>query len=110
MKSIRCILRNSIPNFYCLRYQKAEKIKVIEEFINLTGYNRFYASWLLRNYGRKVVMHRKSKENIIFVGEIVKIKRKRKRIYDEEVKKALEAIGKMKAEEREFHVESKVMQ
>ncbi len=76
-------------------------MKIIEEFINLTGYNRFYASWLLRNCRRKVVMWRKGKESIIFVGEIVKIKK---------VKKALEAIGKMKTEEKEFHVESKVMQ
>ncbi len=41
------------------RYQKARKrykMKILEDFINLTGYNRCYASWLLRNYGRKVVM------------------------------------------------------
>lgn len=76
-------------------YQKArkrDKTKILDEFINLTGYNRCYASWLLKNCGKKLFMHRKGKETIIFVGEIVKIKRRRKRIYDDEVKKALARI------------------
>jgi len=36
-----------------------------------------------------VVIWRKEKESIIFVGEIRKVKRVRKRIYDDECEKAL---------------------
>ncbi len=87
--------KKSITKELAKRYQKArkrDKMKILNEFINPTGYNRCYASYLLRNCGRKVVMWRNGKETIIFVGEIQKIKRIRKRIYGEEVKKALARI------------------
>lgn len=87
--------KKSITKELAKRYQKArkkDKTKILNEFTTLTGGNRSYASWLLRNCGRKVVKYQKGKETIIFVGEIVKIKRRRKRIYDDEVKKALARI------------------
>lgn len=87
--------KKTITKELAQRYQKArkkERKKILNEFVSLTGYNRSYASWLLRNCGRKLLMWRKGKKTIIFVGEILKVKRRRKRIYDEEVRKALARI------------------
>jgi len=41
---------------------KAEKSRVLEEFICLTGYNRCYGSWLLRNCDWKVVLSDKDRQ------------------------------------------------
>ncbi|MBP6059151.1 MAG: hypothetical protein KA522_00075 [Candidatus Saccharicenans sp.] len=65
------------------------KGQVLEEFIELTGYNRSYGSWLLRNCGRKVVMRGLNGEEVIVIGELRKIKRRRKRVYDEEFRRVL---------------------
>ena len=45
----------------------------MDEFVSLMGYNRNYASWLLRNIGRKVAINGK-RSRIILVGEQQKIK------------------------------------
>jgi len=87
--------RKIITTELAKRYQKAskkEKGKILDELTSLHSYNRSYASWLLRNCGKKVVICRKGKESIIFVGEIRKVKRVRKRIYDDNCKKALARI------------------
>jgi hypothetical protein len=88
MKVKRAILRE-----LARKYQgSSKKVKgqVLEEFIELTGYNRSYGSWLLRNCGRKVVMRGLNGEEVIVIGELRKIKRRRKRVYDEEFRKVLE--------------------
>lgn len=54
MRVKRAILRELAQRYQ--RGSKREKTGVLEEFIWLTGYNRCYGSWLLRNYGRKVVL------------------------------------------------------
>jgi hypothetical protein len=77
------------------RYQrspKKEKGRILDEFVKLSGYCRCYASWLLRNCGRKVVMRARGGQRIIFVGELTKTKRRRQLVYDEEVGKALKRI------------------
>jgi hypothetical protein len=74
------------------RYQKTSKKKkgaILDEFIALTGYNRCYASYLLKNHGRKVWINNK----VIVVGDIHKRhKRQRQRTYGEDVLKALKQI------------------
>ena len=52
-------VRRAVLKELAKRYQggsKREKSQVLGEFIGLTGYNRCYASWLLRNCGRKVIL------------------------------------------------------
>jgi hypothetical protein len=74
------------------RYQKASKKKkgaILDEFIALTGYDRCYASYLLKNHGRKVRINNK----VIVVGDIRKRhKRQRQRTYGEDVVKPLTQI------------------
>ena len=52
-----CLMsRKKITLLYAKRYRKArrkkEKSEILNEFVNLTGYNRSYASWLLRHAGK----------------------------------------------------------
>lgn len=74
------------------RYQKASKKKkgaILDEFIELTGYDRCYASYLLKNHGRKVQINNK----VIVIGDIRKRhKRQKQRTYGEDVLKALKQI------------------
>jgi len=87
MKVKRAILKE-----LARKYQgSSKKVKgqVLEEFIELTGYNRSYGSWLLRNCGRKVAMRGLNGEEVIVIGELRKIKRRRKSVYDEEFRKVL---------------------
>jgi hypothetical protein len=74
------------------RYQKASKKKkgtILDEFIALIGYDRCYASYLLRNHGRKVRVNNK----VVTVGDIRKrYKRRRERTYGDDVLKPLKQI------------------
>jgi hypothetical protein len=87
MKVKRAVLKE-LAHKYQSSSKKA-KGQVLEEFIGLTGYNRNYGSWLLRNCGRKVVMRGLNGEQVIVIGELRKVRRRRKRVYDEEVKRVL---------------------
>jgi hypothetical protein len=87
--------RKAVTKEIAPRYQrspKKEKGRMLDEFVGLTGYCRAYASWLLRNCGRKVVRRGRGGKRVIFVAEIRKITRKRQKIYDEEVLKVLKRI------------------
>jgi len=74
------------------RYQKASKKKkgaILDEFIALTGYDRCYASYLLKNHGRKVWINNK----VIAVGDICKRhKRQRHKTYGDDILRALKQI------------------
>jgi len=78
------------------RYQgssKKKKMALLDEYVHLTGYHRSYGSYLLRNYGRKVLLRIKGKLIQIVFGESrPRVKRRRKKIYDEKVLKALKPI------------------
>ena len=74
------------------RYQKASKKKkgaILDEFIALTGYDRCYASYLLKNHGRKVWINNK----VVTIGDIRKRhKRRCQRTYGVVVLKPLKQI------------------
>lgn len=78
------------------RYQKASKKQkgvILREFVALTGYNRCYASYVLRNLGKRVIVRVKGKIVAVILGQPrQKIKRQRKRIYDENVLHVLRSI------------------
>ncbi|HAV42204.1 MAG TPA: transposase, partial [Acidobacteria bacterium] len=71
MKVKRAVLKEIACKYQ--RSSKKGKGQVLEEFLGLTGYNRCYGSWLLRNCGRKVVMRGLNGEEVIIIGEIRKI-------------------------------------
>ncbi|MGB7293802.1 MAG: hypothetical protein WBD99_16665 [Thermodesulfobacteriota bacterium] len=77
--------RRSVSAVVAKRYQKAtkkEKGIILGEYTQLTGYDRCYAAFLLRNHGRRM----KIKNNAVLVGDCRKrVKRTRDRNYDEQV-------------------------
>ena len=86
-----CLMsRKKITLLYARRYRKArrkkEKSEILNEFVNLTGYNRSYASWLLRHAGKRVYRDTPGGRRMVLVADPrVRIRRKRKKIYDGEV-------------------------
>ena len=78
------------------RYQKAkkkEKIMILDEFTQLTGYNRCYASQVL---GKSNILGyvKIAGEKIKYVQDHHKSRRKRNRYYDQNVLLALKKIWK----------------
>ncbi len=72
---------------------KRQKSKILDEFINFTGYSRTYAARILRLAPGKVVGYSKQGgKNIKYVIGRKKKKRKRERIYGHDVFLALKKI------------------
>lgn len=84
--------RHKATKITAARYQKAAKKKkgaILDEFIELTGYNRCYASYLLKNHGKKVWIN----DRTVVVGDICKRrKRQSQRTYGDDVLRALKQI------------------
>jgi len=59
-KEMDLMSRKKATLVYAKRYRRAsskkEKSQILDEFVRLTGYNRCYASWLLRNAGKKAIL------------------------------------------------------
>ena len=74
------------------RYQKARKKDkglILDEFTELTGYGRRYASHLLTTQGRKVWVN----ETTVLKGDVRKHRQRRKEpIYDKDVLEALKKV------------------
>jgi hypothetical protein len=74
------------------RYQKAgkkERGRILDEFVQTTGYHRCYASQLLRTQGQKVRLSR----TLVLVKDVTQSRpRQPSRIYDQSVKRALEQL------------------
>lgn len=84
--------RQSVTREVAGRYQKARKKGkgvILDDFVILTEYTRCYASYVLRNHGRKV---RIARDKVMVVDITNKAKRKRGRTYGEAVRKALTTI------------------
>jgi hypothetical protein len=73
------------------KYRKArkkEKAAILEHLVELTGYSRRYAAWLLRHHGRRTAAG-----NTVVVGDVTKkTERKRPRTYEGEVIEVLKKI------------------
>jgi len=71
------------------RASKKEKTMILNEFVALTNYNRFYASYLLSSHGKRIWV----KSNVVMEAQVnKKPKRQRMKIYDGKVLKALTKI------------------
>lgn len=84
--------RISATKITAARYQKATKKQkgiILEEFTALTGYDRSYATYLLRTHGKKIYVSNK----LVMVGDVgKKTKRQIQRFYDQKVFTALKDI------------------
>jgi hypothetical protein len=84
--------RRSATKVTAHRYQKATKRQkgiILEEFAALTGYDRCYAAYLLRNHGKKIYVSK----NTAVVGDVSKkIRKPRPRFYDQLVLTVLTQI------------------
>jgi hypothetical protein len=84
--------RRSVSAVVAKRYQKStkkEKSTILGEYTQLTGYNRCYAAFLLRNHGRRMRVN----NNTVLVGDCrKKVKRIRDRTYDEQVVRVLKKV------------------
>lgn len=79
------------------RYHKAGKKQkglMLDEFTEVTGYNRAYASYLLNNWGKKLHITVAGKKTTYVLGKVKKKKqrRARKKYYGEEVLKPLKEL------------------
>ncbi|MCK5548660.1 MAG: transposase family protein, partial [Thermoplasmata archaeon] len=71
---------------------KKEKGRLLDEMVRLTDYNRCYASWVLRNCRRVVILKGKGKARVVFVGDHRKsIRRRKRKTYGSEVFSALKS-------------------
>src|SRR3989304_8960424 len=84
--------RKSVTAVVAVRYRKArkkDKGPILDEFSQLTGYNRSYAALVLRNCGKRIRIDNK----LVIVGDRgKKIRRNKPRRYDETVLRALRKI------------------
>lgn len=98
MEALTMKEKKKISRLMAQRYQKAgkkEKGALLQEFVTLTGYNRCYGSWILRHWGKRVIVYN-GRTRFICVGEWnssgKKKTRKKDKIYDEEVLAELKKI------------------
>lgn len=85
-------VKKSVIAAIALRYQKERKKRkgfILNEFIELTGYNRSYASHILQVHGKKI---RVSNDTVIEGDIRNRAKRKRQKKYDCKVLKYLKKI------------------
>ena len=88
--------RRAVSKETARRYQrvkKKEKGEILDEFVLLTGYGRWYASWVLRNWGRRVLVNPSGSRPVVFQGERNhSVRKKKNRIYGKEVLAALKQV------------------
>jgi len=76
--------------------KKKRKGMMLDEFIQTTGYNRCYASWVLSNWGREIGRYLKNGDKLVLVKDPkVKKKRTRPRFYDQNVLAVLKNVWKI---------------
>ena len=92
MKERRALARESAQKYRSA--SKKQKGALLEVFLGQTKYSRGYASWLLRNWGRKVFAWIDGEPIRFMVGvpRGGKTPRKRSRVYDQAVRQALRGL------------------
>jgi len=88
--------KKSITREVSKRYKKASKSEkgvILDEFTASTGYNRIYASHILSNWGKRLIIRLRGELISVVIGERrEKIKRKRPSVYGKEVDDALREL------------------
>jgi len=87
--------KRKLTKMDAIRYEKAKKKEkglILDNLTYHTGYNRCYAGYLLRQWGKKIKLKINNKEVVLIPDNRVKIKRKGKRKYDERVFNSLKNI------------------
>lgn len=97
MKGLTMRERQAVTAQTAPKYRKAGKKKKkgekLDQFVELTGYNRKYAIFLLQNWGKRRVVKIDGELVEIVVGSVRKKKRKpREKIYGSREKKALKKV------------------
>jgi hypothetical protein len=87
MEERRILVKNHAREYQ--RSRKGKKSEVLDLFVEATGYNRVYASRLLRGHGRRIQMGGRV---VVRADAEVRVKRRRGREYGEEVVEALKAM------------------
>jgi hypothetical protein len=81
------------------RYRRAgrkAKGAILDQVVDLTGYNRCYATQVLQNYGRRVPFKADAgKAPSALSGGVVSARRARPRVYDERVVSALKQVWRI---------------
>jgi hypothetical protein len=78
------------------RAGRKAKGAILDQVVDLTGYNRCYATQVLRDYGRRVPLRTDTgKEPSALSGGVVSTKRARPRIYDERAVSALKQVWRI---------------
>ena len=90
MSERRVLVRNHAREYQ--RSGKKERGRLLDHFVEATGFNRVYAARLLRNHGRRIVVGG-GLEARVEVSE--KSRRKRGREYDEEVREPLKVLWRL---------------
>ena len=91
MKEKKAVSREVAKRYQ--RSRKKEKGGILKEFVQVTGYTRCYASYILRSWGRKIVLRTDGGRRIILVGDRrKKIRRQKPRVYGQKVLTALRKI------------------
>jgi hypothetical protein len=74
------------------KVRKKQKGSMLDQFVEATGYGRHYAARLLRSHGRRVVVA----PGVMVKGDVgCRIRRRRRRIYGEDVKRVLIRLWKL---------------
>ena len=88
--------KQKITEMQSKRYQrggKKEKTKMLDEFTQLTGYNRAYGSYVLNNWGKRIYLTCGTERVVFVLGKRKKkIKRKREKSYGDDILKLLKKI------------------
>lgn len=88
--------RREVVRVTAMRYQRAlkgEKGRILDEFIETTGYSRWHASRLLRQFGRKIRFNEKTILRATQVGRKGRVGRRR--YYDKETLRVLVKVWKL---------------
>lgn len=91
MRERKAVIKQTATRYR--RSKKKQRGKILDEFVETTGYNRKYAGWILRNWGMKRYIRVEGELIEMVIGTPRKKKRRaRPRTYGPEVLKALKKI------------------